>query len=243
MTSIIRDEFSLEYREFNADFSQRVVIHPSDKQWGETQMSGVRFQLLEACCLPYPRRTLVLDCKPGSVINKHDSQMEVEFFVLDGEIADENGNYPKGTYVRNPNGSSHAHSKLGCRLFVKLSQIHEEDQGQRVINTKRESKWLPGPVEGTEIYPLHMWDCESVFLIRWLSEASFKPTLNPDGEEIYVVHGQLNDKQGTYPKGSWIRNPPVSWQSWEADNGTIVYYKHGHFPDSSEATPTSTTST
>ena len=106
----------------------------------------------------------------------HDAQMEVEFFVLAGEIADENGSYPQCTYVRNPDGSSHAHSKMGCRLFVKLSQIHEEDQGRRVIDTGRESKWLPGPVEATEIYPLHMWDCESVFLIRWLATASFKPT-------------------------------------------------------------------
>ena len=224
------DQLSLNYDELNADFEQRVIILPDENAWERTQMPGVRYRLLEACLLPYPRRTLLLDCKPGSTIDTQDAQMEVEFFVIDGEITDEHGSYPVGAYVRNPGGSTQVHSELGCRLFVKLSQIHEEDQSRRVIDTQRESKWLPGPVEQTRIYPLHMWDCESVFLIHWQSEAAFRPTLNPDGEEIYVIRGELSDTLGHYPACSWIRNPPASWQQWRGVADTMIYYKHGHFP-------------
>lgn len=216
--------------EYNADFTQRIAIVPDAEQWRDTAMPGVRFRLFEDCPQPYPRRTLMLECAPGSTIDRHESELEVEFLVLEGEIADEKGSYPAGTYVRNPFGSSHAHSRWGCRLFVKLSQIQASDQTQRIINTRKPSKWLPGPVEGTRIFPLHGWETESVLLIDWQRTARFKPDLNPAGEEIFVIQGTLRDADTTYPTHSWIRNPVESWQYWEADAGAQVYFKQGHFP-------------
>ncbi|MCB1757177.1 MAG: cupin domain-containing protein, partial [Gammaproteobacteria bacterium] len=134
----------IEAGDYNADFSTRVVIRPKDFSWAETGMPGVEYKLFEACCQPYPRRTLLLRCQPGSVIDVQDARLEVEFFVLDGQITDDQGAYPVGTYVRNPDGSAHAHSEMGCTVFVKLSQIHEDDQQHRIIDTRRESRWLPG---------------------------------------------------------------------------------------------------
>ncbi len=218
------------HTDYNADYSKRIAILPDKNAWSETGMSGIRYKLLESCCEPYPRRTLLLQCDPGSTIDQQGEQNELEFFVLRGEISDQNNNYPVSTYVRNPEGCSHAHSEQGCSVFIKLSQIHEEDQGQRIINTRRESKWLPGPSEGIQIYPLHVWDTESIFLIRWKLAAHFKPIMDPKGEEILVIEGELQDEFGRYPKGSWIRNPTAIWQSWVATAGTVVYYKNGHFP-------------
>lgn len=224
------------FQEFNADFLQRVVVNPEDHNWHDTGSDGIYYCMLEACFIPYSRRTLILNCKPGSILKRQDAKSEVEFIVMDGEVTDDQGCYTKGTYVRNPGGSSYAQSRMGCTLFVKLSQIHEDDQSRRVIDTNRESKWLPGPEEHTEIYPLHMWDTESVFLIRWTATASVKPTLNPVGEELLVLAGTLRDQYGSYKTGSWIRNPAKAWQDWTADEGTIVYYKSGHYPkESNEA--------
>ena len=101
----------IEAGDYNADFSTRVVIRPKDFSWAETGMPGVEYKLFEACCQPYPRRTLLLRCQPGSVIDVQDARLEVEFFVLDGQITDDQGAYPVGTYVRNPDGSAHAHSE------------------------------------------------------------------------------------------------------------------------------------
>jgi anti-sigma factor ChrR (cupin superfamily) len=40
-----------------------------------------------------------------------------EFLVLDGVFQDEHGDYPAGTYVRNPPTSGHTHgSDPGCTL-------------------------------------------------------------------------------------------------------------------------------
>ncbi|MDO6459527.1 cupin domain-containing protein [Granulosicoccaceae sp. 1_MG-2023] len=218
-------------REYNADFSQRIVIRPGDGGWSETGMPGIRYKLLEACCKPYPRRTLILDCLPGTVMDSGDIQLETEFLVLHGEVTDDSGTYPAGTYVRNPVGTRHANSETGCRLFVKLSQIHEEDQGHRIIDTCNNSNWLPGPSEHTRVFPLHVWDTESVILLRWDEDDSIKPALDPQGEEIFVVSGELRDSEGSYPQHSWIRNPAEAWQQWSASGGTVIYYKTGHFPD------------
>jgi anti-sigma factor ChrR (cupin superfamily) len=47
--------------------------------------------------------------------------------VLEGTFSDEQGDYPAGSYVRNPVGSRHApFSREGCTIFVKL---HQSDAG------------------------------------------------------------------------------------------------------------------
>ena len=84
--------------------------------------------------------------------------------------------------------------------------------------------------------PLHGHGSGNVMLIRWLGAVAFRPRLDPLGEEVLVLEGRLHDADGTYPAGSWIRNPVPAWQSWSGDAGTLVYYKNGHFataPDES----------
>jgi anti-sigma factor ChrR (cupin superfamily) len=44
----------------------------------------------------------------------------VEFYVLEGEFADDEGAYPKGWWLRLPAGSQHhPRSERGCTLYVK----------------------------------------------------------------------------------------------------------------------------
>ncbi len=44
--------------------------------------------------------------------------------MLDGELADQNGRYPKGTWLRNPPGSSHdVSSESGCTFWLKLGHL------------------------------------------------------------------------------------------------------------------------
>jgi hypothetical protein len=221
----------IDENELNADFTVRALLRPADLPWQSTAMKGIEFKLLEACVAPYPRRTLLLKCEPGSDITQYEQYSEVEFIVLEGSVSDDKNQYSVGTYVRNPLGTSQAHSKLGCVLFVKLSQIHIQDQGSRTIDTTDSSQWLPGLVDHTQVYPLHMWETECVLLMRWDKQARFKPSIAPQGEEILVIQGELRDHTGVFPTGSWIRNPVKTWQSWEGSAGTLIYYKRGHLPD------------
>jgi hypothetical protein len=116
-------------------------------------------------------------------------------------------------------------------LYVAAGQMLSTDSEQRRLDTHVASRWLPGPVDGTEVLPLHGHGTSNVMLIRWRGAVAFKPRLDPMGEEVLVLSGMLYDAGGHYPAGSWIRNPVEEWQSWGAQEGTIVYYKNGHFAE------------
>jgi len=114
-------------------------------------------------------------------------------------------------------------------LYLATGHLADTDAENRRINTRDESRWLPGPIDGTEVMPLHGHGSSSALLVRWQEAAEFQPRLDPLGEEVYVLAGVLHDDEGTYPAGSWIRNPVPSWQSWAGKPGTVIYYKSGHF--------------
>jgi hypothetical protein len=72
-----------------------------------------------------------------------------EFFVLQGLIVDDDGEYPVGAYVRNPVGSKHAPraGADGATLLVKLHQFSAGDVNRVVVQTAT-TRWLPGSVSG-----------------------------------------------------------------------------------------------
>lgn len=215
----------------NADFDQRVVAHTAQSEWIDTDAPGVNIKLLEAARVPDPRVTMLIRFAPGSTYDLSQHHGGEEFLVLKGTLTDERGVYAEGCYVRNPAGTPHIpRSDNGCLLFVKLGEFGESDLEHRIIDTHDTDAWLPGPIEGTQVIPLHMHDSRSVLMIRWEKDASFTPGLDPQGEEMFVVDGTLEDDQGIYESHSWIRNPISAWQSWKGRAGTVTYYKNGHFP-------------
>jgi len=149
-----------------------------------------------------------------------------EILVLEGTFSDEHGDYATGTYLRNPAGSSHApFSEQGCTLLVKLQQMHPADQQRLVIDTTK-GTWVPGLVSGLELLPLHAFGSEHVALVRWAPGT--------------VLAGVFQDEHGSYPAGSWLRNPPGSVHRPWSERGCTIWVKTGHLPatqgpDGSEA--------
>lgn len=215
----------------NADFTAKAIEDPAIESWVGTNEDGVYAKLIEAVLSSEPRLTMLIKFEPGGFYDLRQHHGGEEFLVLEGELNDANGIYETGCYVRNPRGTQHIlTSSNGCILFAKLGEFAETDEEHRVISTLDESLWLPGPVEATRVIPLHMHDCRSVLMIRWHESARFKPGIDPQGEEIYVIAGELRDDTNSYTTGTWIRNPVKEWHHWEASKGTIIYYKNGHFP-------------
>ena len=66
---------------------------------------------------------------PGVQLDRHVHEVGQELLVLDGTFSDEEGDYPKGTWVRFPEGSAHApYSMQGCTLFAKAGQLPSQPQ-------------------------------------------------------------------------------------------------------------------
>ena len=54
------------------------------------------------------RATSIVRYAPNSNFPEHEHPMGEEFLVLKGVFSDEHGNYPAGTYIRNPDGIRHS---------------------------------------------------------------------------------------------------------------------------------------
>lgn len=214
----------------NADFSERAVIRPGDIDWVASPMPGVERRMLDRIGEEKARATSFVRYAPNSFFSEHEHGGGEEFFVLEGVFSDEHGDYPAGTYVRNPIGSRHTpKSEGGCAIFVKLHQFAADDKVQKVVDTTK-AQLLPGQVDGLTVLPLHTHGSENVALVRWEPGTRFNRHRHWGGEEILVLEGVFQDENGAYPKGTWLRSPHLSQHTPYSDEGCLIYVKTGHLP-------------
>lgn len=212
----------------HADLSQRVVANTTALAWLDAPSPGVHRRMLERDGAEVARATSVVRYAPGSHFPAHTHGGGEELLVFAGTFADEYGVYPQGTYIRNPVGSRHTPgSPDGCTILVKLWQMHPDDEQRVVVNTQT-SPWLAGLVPGLEVMPLHKFTTEQVALVKWAPATHFPYHQHPGGEEIFVLGGVLADEWGTYPAGTWLRNPSGSGHQPFSPTGATIYVKTGH---------------
>lgn len=215
--------------QIHSDFSQRVVVLPADYQFVPSPLPGVSRMMLDRVGGEVARATSIVRYEPGAGYSPHRHDGGEEILVLDGVFSDEHGDYPTGSYLRNPPGSSHQpFSVKGCTLLVKLWQFAADDNTQLCIDT-RSALWRPGLVAGLSVLPLHEHDGVSTALVRWAPHTQFNRHIHPGGEEILVLEGLFCDEFGQYPAKSWLRSPRYSGHApFTLDQGALIYVKVGH---------------
>jgi anti-sigma factor ChrR (cupin superfamily) len=212
----------------NVDFSQRVVIDTRIQGWISSPEPGVDRQPLDRIGGEQARATSLVRYAAGSSFAAHEHSAGEEFLVLAGTFSDEHGDYPAGTYVRNPPGSSHRpFSPQGCTLFVKLRQFAPDDVTRVVINT-RAATWSKMSDLGLSRLPLHRHGNEKVELVRFAPNAHVQSDPHSGGEEVLVLEGVLSDEAGHYTAGVWVRDPPGSSHAPFSATGCVIYVKNGH---------------
>ncbi len=217
----------------NADFSQRAVVLPEDYNWVTSPAKGVTRMMLDRVGDEVARATTIVRFEAGSEFTPHTHDGGEEYLVLEGTFSDETGDFPAGSYVRNPIGTSHKpHTKDGCTIFVKLHQFAKTDQTPVHIDTAN-TPFRPGMVDGLSVLPLHSCETENVALVRWHPGTQFTPHSHWGGEEILVLEGVFEDENGRYPMGTWLRSPHLSRHTPFSQDGCLIYVKTGHLtPDS-----------
>jgi len=213
----------------NDDFSIKAVVDTNKLFWVESPASGVERKHLDRVGNEVARASSLVRYGRNSSFALHTHHGGEEILVLEGTFSDENGDYPAGTYLRNPPNSAHSpHSKDGCTIFVKLRQFHPEDDLTVRIDTTTAS-WYPGLVPGLSVMPLHEFDGVGTALVRWAPNTIFRPHVHPGGEEIFVLEGVFHDEYGSYPAGNWIRSPRFSKHApFTKSEGATIYVKTGH---------------
>ena len=212
----------------NANYAERVVLATEAMQWVPSPMAGVDRKMLDRVGDEVARATSLVRYAPESHFSAHTHGGGEEFLVLEGTFSDQFDDYPAGTYVRNPPGSQHSpHSLSGCVIFVKLWQFSATDSSHVVVRSDREP-FSAGSVPGLTVLPLHVYGDERISMLRMAPATAGVAVGTGQGEEILVLQGTLQDEQGSYPKGTWIRSPRGHYSTLSSAEGCQVLLRTGH---------------
>jgi anti-sigma factor ChrR (cupin superfamily) len=212
--------------ELNADFNTRVIVHSDQLEWLASPMPGVDRRMLDRIGGEVARATSIVRYAAGSKFSEHTHTGGEEFVVLDGVFQDEHGDYPAGTYVRNPPSTAHTPgSAPGCTIFVKLWQFDMDDRNQFRKDMAAE---IGTPVNGVATALLHRDSRETVTFSDLQGGATLR-NADPGGIEMLVIKGAVQDGSETLGQGAWLRLPEGDELSVTAgDGGAKVWIKTGH---------------
>jgi anti-sigma factor ChrR (cupin superfamily) len=215
--------------ELNADFSQRVVVHAARLAWISSPMAGVERRMLDRIGDEVARATSIVRYAPDSHFSAHTHGGGEEFFVLEGVFQDDHGDFPTGSYIRNPPTSHHTPgSAPGCVIFVKLWQFDLQDRTQIRLDTGAMPYMPAAGRPGVEVMPLFADSREAVRLERWAPGAAIALDL-PGGAELLVLDGGFDDGGEHFEPLSWVRLPPGSMlRATAGPEGCKTWVKTGH---------------
>lgn len=215
--------------QLNADFSRRAVVHAGTLDWVASPMAGVHRRMLDRIGDEVARATSIVRYAPASHFSPHVHDGGEEFLVLDGVFQDEHGDYPAGSYVRNPPTSRHTPgSAVGCTIFVKLWQFDPADRTQ-VRSATAGQVFVPvadRPL--VSVLPLFQDQIEQVRLEHWAPGARVDISA-PGGLELLVLAGSFTDEGEQFTEQSWLRLPPGAVFAGVAEPvGCRAWVKSGH---------------
>lgn len=202
----------------NADFTKRVAVHYDQTDWVASPATGVERKMLDRIGAEVARATTIVRFAPGSSFAAHTHDGGEEYLVLDGVFQDETGDFPVGSYVRNPPTSSHTPSaRDGATILVKLHQFDPDDR-----TTVRRS------IDGQGRVPLYHDPRETVEVCNWAANELVELDAT-GGIELFVVEGGFTEAGEDFGKWDWLRIPPGRHCSVRAGkDGARIWMKSGH---------------
>jgi anti-sigma factor ChrR (cupin superfamily) len=190
----------------NDDFAIRAAMHGASMDWIQSPTPGVERRMLFRIGDEKARATSIVRYAPGSVFPAHGHPGGEEILVLDGVFQDESGDYPAGSYMRNPPGTRHTPaSAQGCLIFVKLWQFRKDDDALVALraNELPAASW-PGVAASRTLFDNSH---EQVCLETWAAGETVEMA-NPCGLELLVLAGSFSDGTEVFSAQSWLRLPP-----------------------------------
>lgn len=115
---------------------QTLRIDTHQAQWQPGLVPGLRVLPLASFATVH---TALVRWAPGTEFHAHQHLGGEEILVLEGVFQDEFGDYPAGTWLRNPHGSTHTpFSREGCLIYVKVGHLLDAgvaDQSSTFLST------------------------------------------------------------------------------------------------------------
>ncbi len=215
--------------EINADFNKRVVVHSQQLDWLDSPMPGVSRRPLDRVGGEVARATTIVRYQPDSHFAAHTHTGGEEFIVLSGVFQDEHGNYPAGSYLRNPPHTQHTPgAKDGCVIFVKLWQFEPDDNHPLRVNISDLDRCESVYGTGVTAVDLYRDNTETVQILHCEPNSQFTIPATK-GIELLLLEGELQEGDDHLTQHSWLRAPvDMSVNATAGQRGATLWIKTGH---------------
>ena len=213
----------------NGDLGARAFADTAQMDWTPSPSGTVWRKRVHLVGPPESGQvTSIVRYEPHSTFPGHDHPDGEEILVLDGVFSDDQGDWPSGTYLLNPEGFRHApRSTPGCTLFVKLRQYPGRKRLRLAIATS-DLEWQPSELDGVVQKLLYKQGgfSDSTRLERWAAGTRSLVAF-PEGAEMLVLAGELEIDSRDYPRGCWARFPARDECRMGSGAGCTLYVKRG----------------
>lgn len=111
----------VKLEQFEPGDGARVVVDSRAAPWSPGLVEGLEVLPLHQFG---PEHVALVRWAPGTTFHSHVHPGGEEIYVLEGVFSDEEGDYPAGTWLRNPAYSRHTpFSREGCLIYVKVGHL------------------------------------------------------------------------------------------------------------------------
>lgn len=209
----------------NDDLTKPVIVHAARLEWVVSPAAGVDRRMLYRVGGEVARATSIVRYAPASKFPAHAHNGGEEILVLEGTFQDEHGDYPAGSYFRNPPGTSHTPASAeGCTIFVRLWHFRAGDTAQ-IVRQPGEGRAAPLRVGAMAARILFEDQAETVCVEDWRVGAEVAIE-NDRGLEFLVLSGTVVAKGEKLEAQCWGRLP--AGQGLEAtvgSEGARIWFK------------------
>lgn len=209
----------------NDDLTKPVIVHTAKLDWIASPAAGVERRMLYRAGGEVARATSVVRYAPGSAFPRHVHSGGEEIFVLEGTFQDEHGDYPAGSYFRNPPGTLHEPAAAeGCTIFVRLWQYRVGDQAQIV---RQPGEGAVAPLRDGAIAARTLFDdgAERAAIEDWRADA-IVTVGNERGLEFILLSGRASVNGEKLEAQSWGRLPAgQELRATTGPEGALIWFK------------------
>lgn len=209
----------------NDDLTKPVIVHAGRLDWVPSPAAGVDRRMLYRVGDEVARATSIVRYAPGSAFPRHVHSGGEEILVLEGTFQDEHGDYPAGSYFRNPPGTSHEPAAAeGCTIFVRLWQFRDGDDTQ-IVRQPGDGK--PAPLRDGVIAARTLFadGAERVAIEDWRANATVTVP-NERGLEFILVSGNASLDGEELEAQSWGRLPAgQALKATAGPQGALIWFK------------------
>ncbi len=176
--------------------------------------------------------TNTYDPKNSSLIklNPHSSftterEKQSEIYLIEGSITIDSETYESGTYISTGKVKELLTNTNVAKFFFYQEPI--EKTSEEITLKPTQQVWGESGVSGMKSAKLRS-SGHSLILVSWEPGTEVSFHIHPHGEEVFVLKGELFDRQTSLKSQEWVRMLPNTGHSPNTKERTLILLRNGH---------------